>query len=222
MADITVSGTTDPNNYQSYTVEVNDKNTLTMTDYFQLLAAQLQNQDVTNPMDNSEMMAQMVQMGMMQAMNAMTESMEANTATTAQTYAGSLLGQDVTVMVTETIGAVEVPTGVKYGKVEYVSFVNGNPMFKLEGDEKEYTMSYLVGVGKIPDPFADKEDGSEEDVEGSDKVEGDTDDSKEPGNTTEGTEGTENPEDVKDPTDAAEGTAGSGAASNESGAGSTK
>ena len=63
--------------------------------YFKLLAAQLANQDMTNPMDNSEMMAQMVQMGMMQAMNAMTESMEANTATTAQTYAGSLLGQDV-------------------------------------------------------------------------------------------------------------------------------
>lgn len=212
MAGITVSGTTDAYNYQNYTVEANDKNTLTMTDYFQLLAAQLQNQDVTNPMDNSEMMAQMVQMGMMQAMDAMTSSMEAATATTTQTYAGSLLGQEVTVMVTKEAGGVEIPTGVKYGKVEYVSFVNGNPTFKLEGDTKEYVMSYLVGVGRIPDPYADKEDSSGEDLGDSDKVEGDTEGSGESGSTTEGTDGAKDPTDVtggtegiKDPADVTEG-----------------
>lgn len=222
MADITVSGTTDAYNYQSYTVAANDKNTLTMTDYFQLLAAQLQNQDVTNPMDNSEMMAQMVQMGMMQAMDAMTNSMETATATTTQTYAGSLLGQEVTVMVTETVAGTdaEIPTGVKYGKVEYVTFVNGVPKFKIEGDDKEYVMSYLVGVGHIPDPYAEKEEDSGEDLGDPDKVEGDnegtkepdsttegTEGTKEPGSTTEGTEGTKEPDDttegMKEPTDAA-------------------
>lgn len=167
-----ISGTSNPYEYQSYTVESNERNTLSMTDYFQLLAAQLQNQDVTNPMDNSEMMAQMVQMGMMQAMSSMTDAMKANTATTTQTYAGSLLGQDVTVMVTKEVAGIEVPTDVKYGKVEYVSFVDGNPTFKLEGDSKVYFMSYLVGVGKIPNPFIDEEDGSGDDTEGSDKVEG--------------------------------------------------
>lgn len=229
MAGITVSGTTDAYNYQSYTVESNERNTLSMTDYFQLLAAQLQNQDVTNPMDNSEMMAQMVQMGMMQAMSSMTDAMDASTATTTQTYAGSLLGQEVTVMVTKEVGGVEIPTGVKYGKVEYVSFVNGNPTFKLEGDSKEYVMSYLVGVGKIPDPYADKEDGDGEDVGDSDKVEGGDGES---GNTTEGTkeptdvaggsdsakdptDATEGTEGVKDPTDAAEETTGSSEVSKE-------
>lgn len=211
MADITISGTTDAYNYQSYTVESNEKNTLSMTDYFKLLAAQLQNQDVTNPMDNSEMMAQMVQMGMMQAMSSMTDAMETSTATTTQTYAGSLLGQEVTVMITEGVAGTdrEIPTGVKYGKVEYVSFVNGNPTFKLEGDNKEYTMSYLVGVGKIPDPYADRADGSGEDLGESDKVEGDNEDSEKPGSTTEDTEG------VKEPTDAATETAGSEEASKE-------
>lgn len=201
MADITISGTTDAYNYQSYSVESNERNTLSMTDYFQLLAAQLQNQDVTNPMDNSEMMAQMVQMGMMQSMSSMTEAMEASTATTTQTYAGSLLGQDVTVMVTEEAGGVEVPTGVKYGKVEYVSFVNGNPKFKLEGDNKEYVMSYLVGVGKIPNPFADKEDDSGEDAGESDKVEGGSGDSEKPGSTAEGTEGAKEPTNISADTD---------------------
>ena len=204
-----ISGTSNPYEYQSYTVESNERNTLSMTDYFQLLAAQLQNQDVTNPMDNSEMMAQMVQMGMMQAMSSMTDAMKANTATTTQTYAGSLLGQDVTVMVTKEVAGIEVPTDVKYGKVEYVSFVDGNPTFKLEGDSKVYFMSYLVGVGKIPNPFIDEEDGSGDDTEGSDKVEGSDGES---GGTTEGTK---DPTDVaggsggaKDPTDAADGTEG--------------
>lgn len=222
MADITVSGTTDPNHYQSYTVESNEKNTLSMTDYFKLLAAQLQNQDVTNPMSNSEMMQQMVQMGMMQAMNAMTDSMEANTATTTQTYAGSLLGQEVTVMVTEEAGGVEIPTGVKYGKVEYVSFVNGTPLFKLEGDKEEYTMSYLVGVGRIPDPYEDKEDGDDSgdgSVEGPGEGDGGTEGSGSADGSTEGTGGAE---DVKDPADAAQAAAGAQGASDGTGTGSAQ
>ncbi len=213
-----ISGTSNPYEYQSYTVESNERNTLSMTDYFQLLAAQLQNQDVTNPMDNSEMMAQMVQMGMMQAMSSMTDAMKANTATTTQTYAGSLLGQEVTVMVTKEVAGIEVPTDVKYGKVEYVSFVDGNPTFKLEGDSKVYFMSYLVGVGKIPNPFTDEEDGSGDDTEGSDKVEGSDGES---GGTTEGTkdptDAADGTEGVKNPTDAAGETAGSSEASKETG-----
>lgn len=225
MADITVSGTTDAYNYQSYTVESNEKNTLSMTDYFKLLAAQLQNQDVTNPMDNSEMMSQMVQMGMMQAISSMNESMNANTATTTQTYAGSLLGQEVTVMITEEAGGVEIPTGVKYGKVEYVSFVNGNPTFKLEGDTKEYTMSYLVGVGKIPDPYEDKEDGDDSEdgsVEGPGEGDGGTEGTEGSGSADGSTEGTGGTEDVKDPTDAAQETAGAQAASGGAGTGSAQ
>ena len=213
-----ISGTSNPYEYQSYTVESNERNTVSMTDYFQLLAAQLQNQDVTNPMDNSEMMAQMVQMGMMQAMSSMTDAMKANTATTTQTYAGSLLGQEVTVMVTKEVAGIEVPTDVKYGKVEYVSFVDGNPTFKLEGDSKVYFMSYLVGVGKIPNPFTDEEDGSGDDTEGSDKVEGSDGES---GGTTEGTkdptDAADGTEGVKNPTDAAGETAGSSEASKETG-----
>ncbi|MGL5434618.1 MAG: flagellar hook capping FlgD N-terminal domain-containing protein, partial [Lachnospiraceae bacterium] len=62
MADLTmggVSGTGNPYMTGNYTVESNDKNTLSITSYFRLLAAQLANQDMTKPMDNSEMMAQM-------------------------------------------------------------------------------------------------------------------------------------------------------------------
>ena len=51
MADkLSVSGSSSPYTTGAYKPESNDKNTLTMTGYFQLLATQLQNQDMTNPM----------------------------------------------------------------------------------------------------------------------------------------------------------------------------
>lgn len=164
-----VSGTSNAYEYQSYTVESNDKNTLSMTDFFKLLATQLQNQDTTNPMETSEMMAQLTQMGMMQAMSSMTTAIETSTTTTAQTYAAGLIGQEITVAVTEERNGTDVPVDVKYAKVEYVSFTNGNPSIKVEGDRKEYPLSYVLGIGKIPNPYensgedlGDKEDAGED------------------------------------------------------------
>ena len=146
MADkITASGTSNPYIGNSYTVEANDKNTITMNSYFKLLAAQLQNQDMTNPMDNSEMMAQMTQMAMVQSMSAMTESISTSTAVSTQTYAAGLVGQRVTVAVTETNAyGQDRGVDVKYGDVESVNFVGGTPVFRLKGDDKDYPLSYLL------------------------------------------------------------------------------
>ena len=157
-------------------MESNDKNTLTMTDYFQLLATQLQNQDMSNPMETSEMMASLMQMGMISSMESMTNAVNTSTSVSTQTYAASLMGQEVTVIVTEEIGGQQVATDVKYAKVEYVSFVNGVPHIKVEGDDKEYLLSDLVGVGRIPNPFEedieiDDKDKDEDNTGGSDKVE---------------------------------------------------
>ena len=75
MADnVSVSGTTDPYTQQYYSAGSTEKNTLTVTSFIKLLAAQLANQDMTNPMSNSEMMGQMTQMAMVQSMGAMTDS----------------------------------------------------------------------------------------------------------------------------------------------------
>lgn len=156
MADTinSVSGTSNPYEKTYYTATSNDKNTLSITDFFQLLATQLQYQDPTSPMDNSELMNQMTQMAMMQSMTSMTEAIDASTATSAQTYAGSLVGQEVTVaVVKENSYGQEEPTGVKYARVEYVNFTKGEPVFKVEGDDKEHPLSHLVGVGKVPDPY---------------------------------------------------------------------
>ncbi len=161
MADITISGSSDPYTASIYSATSNDRNTLDISDYFTLLAAQLANQDMTSPMSNSEMMAQMTQMAMVQSITSMTESMETSQAVTTQTYAASLVGQEVTVAVTKDGTA----TGVKYGNVASVNLTQTTPTIMLEGDDKEYPLTYILGLGKIPDPYAKEEvpkDGDED------------------------------------------------------------
>ena len=173
MADnVSVSGTTDPYTQQYYSAGSTEKNTLTVTSFIKLLAAQLANQDMTNPMSNSEMMGQMTQMAMVQSMGAMTDSITTSTAGTSQTYAAGLVGQELTVAVTkEGPNGLPVPVDVKYGKVESVNLTGGVPMLKLEGDDEEYPLSYVLGIGRIDNPYAEDEDeeGGNEGGEG-DKV----------------------------------------------------
>lgn len=164
MADPVTSGTTNPyaNNY--YTPGSNDKNTLTITDYFQLLAAQLKYQDMTNPMDNSEMMAQMTQMAMVQSLTTMNTAMETSTSVTTSTYAAGLIGQEVTVAVTEeNPDGTSKPTGVKTGVVESVNFTDYTPIIRLVGDDTDYPLSFVLGMGKIDNPFEKPEEGEGED-----------------------------------------------------------
>ena len=157
MADVgAVSSTADPYAPTSYNPGQNEKNTLTITSYFKLL-------DMSNPMDNSEMMAQMVQMAMVQSLSAMTESVQTSTAVSTQTYAAGLIGQEITVAITKENenGTGSVPSGVKYGIVESVDFTAGTPVFKLKDDNKKYPLSHVLGMGKIDDPYASsgEEDG---------------------------------------------------------------
>lgn len=195
------SGTKDPYSTQYYAHASTDYNTLTITDYFKLLSAQLANQDMNNPMSNSEMMAQMVQMAMVQSVTSMNEVMENMINTmenqqiiSTQTYAAGLIGQEVTVTVTEKVKdeetgeEIEKAVGSKVGIVESVSFTTATPSFRLKGDDKDYPITYLLGMGKVevkfpvnPDEGEDDEDNKTEGVEG----EGDQD-------KTEGTEGEEN------------------------------
>ncbi|MGL5434416.1 MAG: FLgD tudor-like domain-containing protein, partial [Lachnospiraceae bacterium] len=124
------------------------------------------NQDMTKPMDNSEMMAQMTQMAMVQSLGAMSDSTQTATAVSTQTYAAGLVGQEITVAVTEE-GHYGQPitVGVAYGKVESVNLTGGIPMIKLEGDGKEYPLSYVLGMGRIEDPYAGKEEEDDEETE---------------------------------------------------------
>lgn len=94
----------------------------------------------------------------------MTESLNTSAAVTTQTYAGSLIGQEITVAVTDPdTGAAN---GVKYGKVVSVDFTKGDPVVRLEGDDTGYKMSSVLGVGKLQDKTDKPEASGEKDPDG--------------------------------------------------------
>ncbi|MFV0314208.1 MAG: hypothetical protein ACK5I7_03795, partial [Anaerotignum sp.] len=106
-----------------------------------------QNQDLTNPTDQSDFMNQLTMMTTIQAINEITN-------VSVVSYAASLVGKEVTIgqsdtsgNITEIVGTV-TGTGVYNG--EQVIFVNG----------KSYTLSSIMAVGKLPE-VEDSESASE-------------------------------------------------------------
>ncbi len=116
---------------------------MTMTDFYKLLAAQMKYQDADNPMDTSEMMAQMVQTQMIQAITQMTQNNQNNQAT-------SLIGQTVTVYETDENG--ERTSDVTTGEVSYVTMGSATrgiePKIFIGG--KSYELSQIAAVGEQP------------------------------------------------------------------------
>ena len=151
MADIRgVSSATSPYEAGSYTAKSNAKNTLTIESYFKLLSAQLAHQDMTNPMDNSEMMAQMTQMAMVQSLGTMTSNMKEEMALTKTTYLAGLIGKDVTVKVPDADKNPD-PNAPKEksGIIASVNMKGKEATFRIEGDTTEYPLESLLQIGKL-------------------------------------------------------------------------
>lgn len=172
MASVTsVSGTTDPYAGLTYTAANTDKNTLSITSYIQLLAVQLQNQDLTDPMDSNDMMGQLTQMAMVQSLSSMTEALDNSVAMDTTTYAASLIGKGVTVAVTDSNNVYGTPivVGSKYGVVESVNLSGDTLTFRLKGDTTDYPLAYLMGIGDIT---SESEEAAAEDSTEAEAVEG--------------------------------------------------
>ena len=115
---------------------------LTMTDFYQLLAAQLKYQDADNPMDTSQMMVQMVQTQMITALNNMTTTINDLALVNTTSYAASMIGKEVTVAELGVDGKYngETVTGT-------VTSVNlGNPP-SIMVDGESYQLSQLMEIG---------------------------------------------------------------------------
>ncbi len=138
------------------TTAVPNNNEMSMDDFWKLMAAQLQYQDMSNPMSNSEMMGQMTQMATMNAMTAVSNAV-ANFSVvtnnlaqvTLTTYSTGLLGKEVTVAEVDQSGKV---TGEKKGVVTGVDLTGGQYIYI---DDKRYSLSQVMSVGEVPK----KEDG---------------------------------------------------------------
>lgn len=148
MAEIQgVSSATSPYEKATYSAKSNDKNTLSIESYFKLLSAQLANQDMTSPMDNSEMMAQMTQMAMVQSLGTMTTNMKQEMALTKTSYLAGLIGKEVSAKVPEAEQKANpnVPKE-KSGVIASVNLTGDEPSFRLEGDVTDYPLESLLMV----------------------------------------------------------------------------
>jgi|688.fasta_scaffold556189_2 flagellar basal-body rod modification protein FlgD len=104
--------------------------------FLKLLVAQLQNQNVADPMDPAEVMAQTTQLTLVEKMNELVESTAASTAAQRLSLAASLVGKDVTYN----------DSGVKTtGKVDSVRLESGTLWLQI-GD-KEVSSDEVVSVG---------------------------------------------------------------------------
>ena len=148
MAEIQgVSSATSPYEKATYSAKSNDKNTLSIESYFKLLSAQLANQDMTSPMDNSEMMAQMTQMAMVQSLGTMTTNMKQEMALTKTSYLAGLIGKDVSAKVPEAEQKAN-PNAPKEksGVIASVNLTGDEPSFRLQGDVTDYPLESLLIV----------------------------------------------------------------------------
>ena len=148
MAEIQgVSSATSPYEKATYSAKSNDKNTLSIESYFKLLSAQLANQDMTSPMDNSEMLAQMTQMAMVQSLGTMTTNMKQEMALTKTSYLAGLIGKDVSAKVPEAEQKAN-PNAPKEksGVIASVNLTGDEPSFRLQGDVTDYPLESLLMV----------------------------------------------------------------------------
>jgi flagellar basal-body rod modification protein FlgD len=106
-------------------------------DFLKILVAQLQNQDPTKPMDDTQFISQMAQF------SALEQMQQLNTAFSySQAY--SLLGRNVTVQVTGTDGLPATITGTVSGVVT----LSGTPYLNINGGYVSMTAPITVnGAG---------------------------------------------------------------------------
>ncbi len=118
-------------NYEKYKERfTEDKHDLiTMSNFYQLLVAEMSNQDPLEPTSNTEFISQMASFTALQAQQDAFKTQQ-------QDYANSLVGQTVTV----SIGDGKVETGV----VSYVNYSGDDPKVSVNG--KSYNLSAISQV----------------------------------------------------------------------------
>lgn len=137
MSDIsTISGTSSA--YQYHDVVFSDGTDASILDpssFLSLMLAQLQNQDFTNPVDDTEMITVMANYTNMQLMQEMKES-------SMMGYATSLVGKTATASRFTVDGDLDTTTGV----IDKVSFVDNNYVVYIGG--KTYELSQIMDVSQ--------------------------------------------------------------------------
>lgn len=162
--DTATNGTSFPINEQYQ----GTNGTLDMTDFLMLMVEQFKNQTIDNTASTSDMMNQLVQMSVMQAVNDVTDSLKVVVDANTLSYAGSLVGKEVTVgefdkkgKLVEIVGTV---TGTGTLEGQQVIFIN----------DDAYFLNQIMAVGRLPKvPEDDKDKGDGENNDSGDNAGGD-------------------------------------------------
>lgn len=115
-----------------------DPSAMDMSDFFSLMIAQLTNQDFSNPVDDTQYVAQLAQFSTLSAMQEMAKYSEQN-------YVLSMLGKTCTASTYEIGGDVIETTG----KVSSISLVNDE--YKLTINGKQFSMSEIHSISDSAD-----------------------------------------------------------------------
>lgn len=110
---------------------------LDMTDFLQLMVAQFQNQSIDDTASTTDMLNQLVQISVVQAITNITDA-------TIMTYAGSLVGKEVTVARVNDKGVLEEVVGTVTGTGSY----GGQQVVFVDGES--YYLSEIMAVGRLP------------------------------------------------------------------------
>ncbi|MEG1103325.1 MAG: flagellar hook capping FlgD N-terminal domain-containing protein [Oscillospiraceae bacterium] len=137
MSDISIGDLYKPagGNTVDTPYEEGDKQSVSVTDFLQLMIAQLRNQDFTNPVDDTQYVTQLAQFASMQQMTELAYYSKTN-------YAMGLVGKQVTVASYSMGGQVNRDTGA----VEKVSLVDNEYMITVKG--KDYRLNQIMSVGE--------------------------------------------------------------------------
>lgn len=114
-------------------------------DFLKLLAAQMSNQDVMNPTEDTEFISQLAQFSSLEAMQSLTQMAYVQ-------YGASLIGKTVAVAQYDSSGYYRQDTGV----VDSVNLTGGSAVLTVNGRQYE-----LSSVMKILNPAAESSDGSQ-------------------------------------------------------------
>lgn len=135
-----------------------DNSSLDMTDFLQLMVAQFQNQSIDDTASTTDMLNQLVQISVIQAITNITDA-------TVMSYAGSLVGKEVTVGQVNDKGVLEEIVGTVTGTGTY----GGQQVVFVDG--KSYYLSQIMAVGRLPEVEEPEEKPDDGKVEDADKTE---------------------------------------------------
>jgi flagellar basal-body rod modification protein FlgD len=120
-------------------------------DFLKLLMAQMQNQDPTKPMDDSQTIAQMAQFSALEATQQLSQVVQQSTNMQALFQAGALIGKYV-----QYDSAADGSTETSSGAVTGVKFTTTDgavvPTVQVDGKDVDYSTIHQVSSTPISQP----------------------------------------------------------------------